>query len=606
MHSRALTPRPALPAATGLLLTVLAALTTGFPGCARAHQAVHAPAAHPAARRAAVATPDVYGADAAQAILRAGGNAVDAAVAVAFTLAVTYPEAGNLGGGGFATVFFQGRPAFLDFRERAPARASERMYQDERGEVVPDASTVGAGAAGVPGTVAGLWSLHARYGRLPWRADLAPAIRLAREGFKVDPGLAGGRDARADELSGRTNFLDYFGPRAGLVVGRRFRQFELGRTLNRIATGGAAGFYSGPTAELIVAEMRRSGGYIEPADLTGYSARWRAPLIGEWAGYEVITAPPPSAGGLMLLSMLAMKADLAPRFAGLTPGSAQAVHLVAEIEKRVFADRAEYLGDPDEVGVPVAALLDPAYLARRAAEVSGERPTALESVRPGLGPLPATAALAAAAPEHHQTTHFSVLDADGNAVAITYTLNDSFGSGQVVRGAGFLLNDEMDDFSAKPGVPNIFGVVGGRANAIRSGKRPLSSMTPTILLRDGRVALVIGTPGGSRIATTVFQVITHWHDDHMDMPSALAAARIHHQLLPRDTLTEEPFATLAPAVRAELAARGYQLEQQGWNNGDVEVVSVGPEGPAAFADPRGRGVARVFELPAAKRWPAPQ
>ena len=530
---------------------------------------------------AAVAAPDRYGADTAARILGAGGNAVDAAIAVAFTLAVTYPEAGNLGGGGFATLWIDGKAYFLDYRERAPASATAGMYLDAAGMVVPDASTVGAGAAGVPGTVAGLWELHRRFGRLPWRADLAPAIRYAHEGFRVSPMLISLRDARARELHGRTNFLDYFG---ALAPEATFRQGELERTLKAIAADGPHAFYAGHTAELIVAEMARSHGHISARDLAAYRPVWREPLAGDWAGYHLITAPPPSSGGIALLSLLAMKADLARAFAGVPLNSAQYVHLLAEMEKRVFADRAAYLADPDFNVAPVAQLLDPAYLARRAREVSTGAPTPSGALQPGLGP---------AGTAHHDTTHFSIVDRAGNAVANTYTLNDDFGSGEVVTGAGFLLNNEMDDFSAKPGAPNIFGVVGGDANAIAPGKRPLSTMTPTILTEHGHVALVIGTPGGSRIATWIFQVIADWHDFRMPLAAAVAAPRIHHQLLPPNTLFEEPYATLDPAVRAALTQRGYVFVNQGWN-GDIEAVAAGPSGMVAVSDPRGRGVARVL------------
>ena len=529
----------------------------------------------------AVAAPDRFGADTAARILGAGGNAVDAAIAVAFTLAVTLPEAGNLGGGGFATLWVEGKAYFLDYRERAPASATAGMYLDAAGKVVPDASTIGAGAAGVPGTVAGLWELHRRFGRLPWSADLAPAIRYARDGFSVNPLLAAMRDRRARELNGRTNFLSYFG---ALAPDTTFRQPELGRTLTRIAVEGPTGFYAGHTADLIVAEMARGHGHVSARDLSAYRPTWREPLEGDWAGYHVITAPPPSSGGIALLSLLAMKADLAPAFAGVALNSAQYVHLLAEIEKRVFADRAVYLGDPDFGPVPVSRLLDPAYLARRAREVSTAAPTPTAAVQPGLG---------AGSPAHHNTTHFSIVDRAGNAVSNTFTLNDDFGSGEVVTGGGFLLNNEMDDFSAKPGAANIYGVVGGDANAIAPGKRPLSTMTPTILTEHGRVALVIGTPGGSRIATWVFQVISDWHDFHMPLAAAVAAPRIHHQLLPPNTLFEEPYGTLDPAVRAALGARGYVFVNQGWN-GDIEAIAAGPSGTVAVSDPRGRGVARVL------------
>jgi gamma-glutamyltranspeptidase / glutathione hydrolase len=543
-------------------------------GIVTASRAIAAPAD---ARGGALAVSDVYGADTAQRILSQGGNAVDAAVAVAFTLAVTLPEAGNIGGGGFSTIYFDGQPYFLDYRERAPGRARADMYLDASGAVIVGASTVGARAAGVPGTVAGMWELHRRFGRLPWRTDLVPAIRYAHEGFRVDPRLAQYRDNSATELAGRTNFEHYFG---ALNSGEIFRQPELEASLRLIAAQGPRGFYTGRTAGLIAREMERTGGYISAKDLTDYRPVWREPLIGEWAGYRVITAPLPSSGGIILLSLLQMKQDLAPAFAGVPQNSPQYVHLLAEIEKRVFADRAQYLGDPSFYPGPVKELLDPKYLASRAALVNVNQPTPTENVKPGLA-------------EHHNTTHFSIVDRWGNAVSNTYTLNDFFGSGEVVAGAGFLLNNEMDDFSAKPGAPNLDGVVGGDANAIAPGKRPLSTMTPTILTSDGKVAMVIGTPGGSRIATSIFQVLMNWHDFQMPLRDAVAEPRIHHQLLPPDTLFEEPYAGLDPSTRAALMRRGYKFTGQGWN-GDIQVVAMGPQGFVAVSDPRGRGVARVL------------
>ena len=326
--------------------------------------------------------------------------------------------------------------------------------------------------------------------------------------------------------------------------------------------------------------MTRSHGHITRADLAAYHPVWREPLAADWAGYHIITAPLPSSGGIALVSMLAMKAHLAPLFAGVPLNSPQYVHLLAEIEKRVFADRATELGDPEFFEAPVGQLLEPAYLVRRADEVNPQRITPTAGVQPGLK-------------EHHNTTHFSITDHAGNAVSNTYTLNDYFGCGQVVTGAGFILNNEMDDFSVKPGVPNVYGVVGGTANAIAPGKRPLSTMTPTILTRAGRVAMVIGTPGGSRIATSVFQVLTDWQDFHLPLAAAVAAPRIHHQLLPPDVLFEEPYATLDPAVRAALLKRGYEFFPQGWN-GDIEAIEVERSGTTAVSDPRGRGVALVF------------
>jgi gamma-glutamyltranspeptidase/glutathione hydrolase len=422
--------------------------------------------------------------------------------------------------------------------------------------------------------------VHRRFGKLTWAQDLAPAIRLARQGFVVPRQLIEEREAGARDFAAVTNFNRYF---VAIASGGVFRQPELAATLNRIAQGGDREFYEGRTADLIVAQMDRgrAKGLISKTDLAGYKAVWREPLQGDWRGFRVITAPPPSSGGIALFQMLAMKADAAALFKGVDLNSPQYIHLVSEIEKRVFADRAEYLGDPDFVKVPTAALTDPAYLARRAAEVDPKAPSALKAVAPGL--------------EKPQTTHFSVVDRWGNAVSNTYTLNGSFGSGVVVEGAGFLLNDEMDDFSAKPGTPNMYGVVGGSANAIAPGKRPLSSMTPTILLKDGRVAMVLGTPGGSRIFTSVFQVLVDAYDFKMPLKAAVGAPRYHHQLLPPDTIYAEPYAPFPAALSSRLQARGYKLETQDFN-GDIEAIEVVGRVPGVAPDPRGRGFGLVVPL----------
>jgi len=533
--------------------------------------------AETAGRMAAVAAPDRYGASAAAEVMRAGGNAVDAAVAAAFALAVTYPQAGNLGGGGFMTLVIDGQPYFLDYRERAPLSSTRDMYLDERGEVVKDLSLVGHRAAGVPGTVQGLWLAHARFGKLSWQRDLSPARRYARDGFIVSRFLASAIAEESKQLAGRTNFDRYFGAaRAGTL----WRQPELAATLDRISRLGPDGFYSGATADCLIREMQRGGGLMSRADLVSYRASWRMPLTAQWRDYTVVTAPPPSSGGIGLVQLLEMKDDRSSLFAGQAQNSPQYVHLLAEIEKRVFADRAEYLGDPDFFAVPVSRLTDHDYLRRRAAEVNPAGRSATDRIVAGLA-------------ESHQTTHFSILDRDGNAVSNTYTLNDDFGNGVIVEGAGFLLNDEMDDFSAKPGVPNLFGVIGRDANEIAPAKRPLSSMTPTILLRDGKVALVIGTPGGSRIFTSIFQVMLNLYDYHMPLPAAIASPRIHHQLLPADTLFEEPFARLPDAARATLEQRGYRFENQGWN-GDMQAIMVEQGRPVAVSDPRGIGVSTLL------------
>ena len=539
-----------------------------------------AAAAQTAVQRAAVAAPDRYGAEVAESVMRSGGNAVDAAVATAFVLAVTFPEAGNLGGGGFITLKMGTATAFLDFREVAPQAASRDMYLDAAGKPIPGASLIGHRAAGVPGTVAGLWEAHRKYGSRPWPELLQPAIRLARDGFVPPQPLIDSVAESLADYAGKTNFAEYFGK----VGNRRFKQPELARTLQRIAERGSAGFYSGRTADLIVAEMRRGNGLITHADLAAYRAIWREPLSVRWRNYTLVSAPPPSSGGIALVQLLRMKDVLAKDFAGVPHNSATYVHLIAEISKRVFADRAEYLGDPDFVRVPVAALTDEGYLQRRAAEVRRDAISPLGVVKPGLA-------------ESAETTHFSILDGEGNAVALTYTLNGGFGSGVVVKGAGFLLNNEMDDFSTKPGVPNLFGVVGGVANEIHPGKRMLSSMTPTLLLENDRVRMVLGTPGGSTIFTSVFQTMVNRLDFGMSAVGAVAAARFHHQLLPPTLIVHSRCCALGDdRTRADLKTLGYDVKQSPWEFGDMQLIDVDAKGVVtAAADPRGRGVARVFD-----------
>jgi gamma-glutamyltranspeptidase/glutathione hydrolase len=523
-----------------------------------------------------LAMPDRFAADVAEGVIADGGNAVDAAIAAAFSLAVTYPEAGNLGGGGFLLAVMDGEPAFLDFREVAPAAARADMYLADDGSFRAREALVGGLASGVPGTVRGLAAAHLRYGTLPWQRLVAPAIALAREGFTVPADLAEAAAETRDWLAGETNFERYFG---GLEAGRRFRQPELAATLERLA-GDPDDFYRGRTAELLIAQQARSGGLITAADLARYAPRWREPLTGSWRGYSVVTAPPPSSGGLALLQLLALRDAVAPLFEGTQHNDARYVHLLSELEKRVFADRARYLADPDFVRVPADALLDPTYLAGRAAAVDADAISPAESVPPGL--------------EGPHTTHFSIVDPDGNAVSLTYTLNWDFGSGVVVEGAGFLLNNEMDDFSAAPGVPNEFGVVGGEANAIAPGKRMLSSMTPTILLDEGVPAIVLGTPGGSTIFTSVFQVLLNLVDAGLAPQAAVDATRYHHQL-PQDRLIRHDQWSIPAATRRGLADLGYQVAPNDWGHlGDVQLVTGGPLGSAAAADRRGRGEARIL------------
>ncbi len=527
--------------------------------------------------------PDRHSATTAAQVLEEGGNAVDAAIAAVFVLAVTYPEAGNIGGGGFMLSVVDGEARFLDFREIAPLAASRDMYLDADGEFLQRASLIGGLASGVPGTVRGMQLAHARYGSLPWSELLQPAIALAREGFTVPEDLAAMAGDKVDEIAGDTNFAAHFGD---LRAGELFPQTALAATLERIAAD-PEDFYQGETARLLVAQMKRSGGLITLQDLANYRAQWREPLQLQWRDFTVLSAPPPSSGGIALLQLLALRDAVAPALAGLEHNSAPYIHLLAELKKRAFADRAAYLGDPDHVDVPVAALLAPDYLAARAKGIDPARISSPAAVPPGL--------------DSPDTTHFSILDGDGNSVALTYTLNWSFGSAVVVEGAGFLLNNEMDDFSAKPGVPNAFGVIGNERNAIAPGKRMLSSMTPTILLENGRPALVIGTPGGSTIFTSVFQVILNLYDFGMPLQAAVDATRLHHQL-PEAYLLRHDRRPIDAGVGQVLEEMGYVVEPNAWGDlGDVQAIQVTENGVEAAADSRGRGVAqRVSRSPRAE------
>lgn len=530
----------------------------------------------------AVSAPDRFGAETAQQILQAGGNAVDAGVAVGFALAVTLPAAGNIGGGGFMTIYMDGKPYFVDYREKAPGAATPTMYLDADGNVIPRLSLDGSLAAGVPGTVAGLHEAHKRFGKLSWSQVLAPAINYARNGFTAYS------TATPTSATSRANFNNYFGGK--MVSGQLFKQPELADTLQRISDNGPDEFYKGSTADLLVAQMGRTNGLISKADLANYKAVWREPVSIDWNGYMVYTAPPPSSGGFGIGQLLKMKRFLAPQFANAPLNSAQYLHLTAEMEKRLFADRAQYLGDADFYKVPMDQLLSDDYLRQRAAEVNLTVPTPLANIHPGLGtdlPVPASA------DEKPQTTHFSIVDRWGNAVSNTYTLNGGYGSGIVVEGAGFLLNNEMDDFAAKPGVPNQFGVVGADANKIQPNKRPLSSMSPTIATKDGKVALVLGTPGGSRIFTSVYQVLVDTLDYNLPIAQAQAQPRFHHQLLP-DNVIEYEASKFPASVAADLTQRGW-IMRDGVNGGlNIEAVQVVGDTPVPVTDPRSpNGVALV-------------
>jgi gamma-glutamyltranspeptidase/glutathione hydrolase len=512
-------------------------------------------------------------------ILNARGNAIDGAVATALALAVTYPEAGNIGGGGFLVGrFSDGRSVALDFREKAPMKGTRDMYLDSAGRVT-DRSLIGHLASGVPGTVAGLWEAHRRYGALPWSRVCAPAIRLAREGFTVTQRFE--RTLRGDSAllvrSGGSRRL-FFPDGRPLRAGTRWSNPELARTLDLISEQGSDGFYRGPTAELILAEMARGGGLISAEDLASYQALWRTPVTFRYRGHSVISMPPPSSGGVTLAIVFGIldRTDLSRE----AWHSATELHLTAEAMRRAFAVRNAFLGDPDMVHVPVDSLISPDAIGALDRSIDRDRATPSVSIVVG-GTLSAR--------EPDQTTHLSVADGMGNAVALTTTVNGLYGNGVTVAGAGFLLNNEMDDFAARPGMPNGFGLVQGEANAIGPGKRMLSSMTPTIVCdADGAPMIVTGGRGGPNIITAVAQVIANLVDHGMDLPEAVAAPRIHHQHLPDRLLCERGAADSA-ATRT-LQGMGHTLVPSG-GSGSVPTLLRRGDVWMGAPDPRTGGAA---------------
>jgi len=515
-------------------------------------------------------------------VLRRGGNAVDAAVAVGFALAVTYPEAGNLGGGGFMVLrLASGTTIAIDFRETAPRRATRDMFLDSAGNVIRGLSTSGPLAVGIPGSPAGLLLAHERYGRLERSAVMAPAIRLAREGFVASRELAEDLAGRRGELLSIPATAAAWAPSGRLPVhGDTIRQPDLAQTLDRMARHGRAGFYEGATADRIAAFMEKTGGLIDRDDLRGYRPIERQPIMGTYRGYTVISMPPPSSGGVLLVQMLNVFSGY--DFAGIGWHSTRHVHLLVETMRRAYADRAVFLGDPDFVDVPVKSLTSPSYAARLRSDI-GDRATRSTDLRFGDSvSLPKEGA---------ETTHFSVIDKEGNAVAVTTTLNGYFGNKMVVEGAGFFLNNEMDDFSARPGSPNMFELVGGSANEIVPGKRMLSSMTPTIVLREGSPWLIVGTPGGSTIITTVLQVIHAQIDFGMSLYDAIEQPRIHHQWLP-DRLMYEADA-LAPWTVDSLRAIGHTTARRAERSGRVDAIRIEHDATGrrliGWSDSRGSG-----------------
>lgn len=512
-------------------------------------------------------------------VLAEGGNAVDAAVAVGFALAVVFPEAGNIGGGGFLVHRApDGTDYALDFRETAPAASTRDMYLDPDTGKPTDKSRVTALAAGVPGTVAGLWAAHQKLGSRPWKDLLAPAIRLAEDGFIVDEAIESGLKSVQKRMIGVPSSAALFYPDGkALAAGTRFQNPELGQVLRRIAAEGPEGFYTGPTADLIVAEMKRSGGIMTHADLAGYRPKVREPVRVDYRGHRIVSMPPPSSGGLViaLMARVLEKVDLA----ALGWHSAAHVHRVAEVMRHAFARRNTYLGDPDFVDIPVP-LFDSEEAAQSVLQVfSEDRALPSAEVSATAGPV-----------EGQNTTNFAIVDAGGAAVALTYTLNFRYGSGVVVTGGGFLLNDEMDDFAAAPGQPNAYGLVQGEANAVAPNKRPLSSMTPTIVVDDqDRVRIVTGAAGGPTIITATFQILSAMVDFGMDVQTAVAEPRFHHQHLP-DRLFMEAGAVTAE-VKEALEAMGHTLSSPPFPIGDAPSIGRVPKGWMAGLEVRQFGAA---------------
>ena len=616
-----------------LLAAALAAILLWTAGCTRPSVRTtpleEQPATPVESRHGMVVSAKIEASQAGVEVLQQGGNAVDAAVATGFALAVTYPPAGNLGGGGFMVIRFAdghkngdsgsgagqtgsgagqtgsgagygrsgagqtgsgaGQPlspavTTIDYREKAPAAAHRDMYLDDEGRAIPQLSRLGYLASGVPGSPAGLVMAHEMYGRLPLSEVMAPAIRLAEKGFLLSRRDAAGLNAQHDAFAQFESTAKYFtksAPDQRYETGERFVQEDLAEVLQRIRDKGRDGFYEGETAELIAAEMARGGGWITMEDLAAYEAVERPPLSGTYRGYRFFSMAPPSSGGVALAQLL--NAIEPHDVAGMGHHTASTTHLMGEAMRRVYADRAQWLGDPDYFNVPVTALIQKEYMRKRMAGFDPDRADSSAAVAYG-DPL---------AFESSETTHYSVVDADGQAVSVTTTINGSYGSKVVVDGAGFFMNNEMDDFSAKPGAPNMFGLLGSEANAIEPGKRMLSSMTPTIVeAPSGELFMVIGSPGGGRIITTVFEVMANVIDHGMNIQEAVAAPRIHHQWLP-DVLFYEAQA-LSEDARHGLERRGWTLSaNNAWGRADGIVVRRDTEGVLyqGGADPRGEDAA---------------
>lgn len=562
-----------------LALAAATALSLAPPAVAIA-QPVYAP-------HAMVASVNGYASDAGVEIMRAGGNAVDAAVATGFALAVVHPQAGNLGGGGFMLIrMADGSTHFIDYRETAPSAATANMYLDSKGNVIPDASVIGYKSIAVPGSVAGLAYAQKKYGKLSLATVMRPAIKLARAGFILSHFDA--EDFRDKDLTkfpeSKRVFQtddDYY------LEGDLFKQPDLARTLERIAAN-PDDFYHGALAKELTAGIQQGGGLVTEKDLADYAVKERPAVTGSYRGYGIISAPPPSSGGIMMLEALNILEPVPLHSMGNR--SADSIHWTVEAFRRAYMDRAEFLGDPDFVKVPVAQLLDKKYADKWRESIDPLRPTpSAQLKRPSFEDLDRSAH--AAAPERHessQTTHYSVIDEQGNAVAVTTTLNDTFGSHVTATGLGFLLNDEMDDFAAKPGVPNLYGLIQGAANAIAGGKRPLSSMTPTIVVKDNKPFLILGSPGGSRIITTVANLLMGVIDYGLNIQEAVNAPRFHHQWLP-DAIGMEKVG-FSPDTQQLLEHRGYTLRfDDTWSDGECIMVDPKTGERMGASDPRHGG-----------------
>lgn len=534
-------------------------------------------------KNAAVVTAHPIASQVGVDILQQGGNAIDAAIAVKFTLAVVYPNAGNLGGGGFMVYRDKnGQTSSLDFREKAPLASHRDMYLDDNGNPITDLSLYGSLAAGVPGSVAGMEEAHKKYGSLPWKQLLQPAIDLAEKGFKIT-------EKQSKEFNQYKDRFVKYNPAGAAIIKEEawqaddlFVQAELAQTLKRIADEGRDGFYKGHTADLIVQEMQRGNGIISHQDLEDYQAIWRDPVVGSYKNYTIISMPPPSSGGIALLALLQSVENYPLSKWGFQSDST--VRAMVEAERRVYADRAVHLGDPDFYRVPLHELIDKDFNTNRMSTVDLTRATPSDQVK--------ATQFEGYDYETEETTHFSIVDKEGNAVSLTTTINGSYGSCVWVDGAGFLLNNEMDDFSVKPGTPNMYGLLGGKANSIEPQKRMLSAMTPTIVEKDNNLYMVVGTPGGSTIITSVFQTILNVIEFNQDAQTSVTSPRFHHQWKPDRIDVEE--GAISEAVRESLTNDGYNLHKRG-AIGRVENIIVLPNGHLQTgADPRGDDIAKGY------------